>query len=81
MLDGPDGLMRPAVLSRVLLNKFAEFVPPGVAAAVRRAVQQYASWLGLGCSSGLGSKAGGGGGGAAGFNHPEALLQLLGCRQ
>lgn len=80
MLDGPEGLMRPAVLSRVLLNKLAEFLPPGVAAAVRRAVQQYASWLGLGCVVGLGPKAGGGGG-AAGFNHPEALLQLLGSRQ
>lgn len=78
MLDGPEGLMRPAVLSRVLLNKCAEIVPPGVAAAIRRAVQQYASRLGLGFSVGRsGFKAGA----AAGFNHPEALLQLLGCRQ
>jgi hypothetical protein len=71
MLDGPEGLMRPAVLYRVLLNKLSEFVPPGAAAAVRRAVQQYGSWLGLG----LGFKS------AGGFAHPEALLQLLGCQQ
>jgi hypothetical protein len=73
MLDGPAALFHPSVLSRVLLHQLSQYVPSVLATAVSQALQQFQSMLGL-SRKGFGNSAASG----VAFNHPAALLDLLG---